>query len=108
MATFLSKKVLQQTLFAALGTDADVREDKLEEWDDELRSKYEDALTVELPAHNIQNTKANRSMVVLLAEIGFRLGRTRTGRIRKACSYFNLCQMGRRAAPVPPVVAGSP
>lgn len=88
---FFTENILKWTLFNALGPDADLSADSLASWERELRAKYERALTEELPRHNIQNSKTNRSEIVLLAIIGFRIGRRRQARVEKACQYFRKC-----------------
>ena len=88
---YFTENILKWTLFNAVGADADVSPDNLEKWERELRDKYEQALTEELPRHNIAATKDNRSEIVLLAIIGFRIGRRRRSRVEQACEYFRKC-----------------
>lgn len=92
MASFINEHALKWTLFNAAGEDSRLTEANLQEWDQELRNKYESALSEELTRHNISDTIENRSVIVLLAQIGYRLGHKRSARIEKACEYFNRCR----------------
>jgi len=59
---------------------------KLTEWDGNLYKAYNDLLNAMLPLYKIRNTRANRSKILLLAEIS----RTRLARkkVDNACRFY--------------------